>query len=197
MSRPLLSVMVPTTPDRHLQFSLLWDELNRQSKGLPVELFFDDEDKHLSIGLKRDRMYMRANGLFSVQWDSDDWIKDNGLGLIIDSIKSNPEVDCITYYEAVTIDGIRSDSCFSLQYHDWHENPGWPNGFRYARTPFFKTPIKTNLCKHIGVIDSRFGEDHDFAQRIRPLLHEENHIPEFIYKYNHISSPHNERYGIT
>ena len=196
MNQPLLSVMVPTTPDRCSQFSLLWDELNKQADGLPVELFFDDEDKHLSIGLKRDRMYKKANGLFSVQWDSDDWIKNDGIRLIIDAIRSNPEVDCITYYEAVTIDGIRSDSCFSLQYFDWHENPTYPTGFKYARTPFFKTPIKTNLCKQIGVNNIRFGEDHDFAQRIKPLLHEEVHIPEFIYMYNYKSSPFEERYGI-
>lgn len=196
MNTPLLSIMVPTTPDRYHQFKLLWQELNRQAEGLPIELFYDDEDKHLSIGLKRDRMYMKANGIFSVQWDSDDWIKDNGLSLIISAIKSNPEVDCITYYESVSIDGVKSNSCFSLQYHDWHENPVWPDGFKYARTPFFKTPIKTNLCRRTGVIDSRFGEDHDFAQRIKPFLHEEVHIPEFIYKYNHISSNFNERYGI-
>ncbi len=197
MSQPLLSVMVPTTPDRSECFEKLWEELNRQAKGLPVELFYDDEGKHLSIGMKRDRMYHKANGIFSVQWDSDDWIHEKGLKLICEAIQSFQEVDTITYREAVNIDGEKSLSYFSLSYDDWHENPSWPEGFKYARTPFFKTPIRTNLCRYVGVIDSRFGEDHDFARRIKPLLETEVHIPEFIYHYNHISSDFNERYGIT
>lgn len=199
MNKILLSILIPTTPDRKEQFESLRRELNKQRMDggfmNEIEIIPYEDNKIISVGKKRDELYKMARGIYSVMWDSDDWIHSNGLQLIMEAVKKDP--DCITYKEFCTIDGIEYLSNFSLEYEDWEGdgNKDLGDGFTYHRTPFFKTPIKTNLCKMIGVKDLRFGEDHDFAQKIKPHLKTEVHIKEFVYHYNHISSDFNTRYG--
>lgn len=197
----LLSILIPTTPDREESFRHLLAHLTYQiqTNNLDdvVELQWDLDNKEKSIGKKRDDLYQLANGLYSVQWDSDDWMHDDGIKLMIQAIlRGNQQASCITYQEHCIINGNIEFSNFSLKYDDWHENPKCPAGFKYARTPFTKTPILTQLCRKVGVADMRYGEDHDFARRVNPLLGSEVHIDEFIYQYIHWSTEHNTRYGI-
>jgi hypothetical protein len=146
----------------------------------------------MTIGEKREWLYSMASGLYSWQIDDDDSISSDALQEIIDAVEEGP--DCITFQEACTIDGVHSTSNFSLLYADWAENEF---GYDHVRTPFFKTPIKTAICHMVPIPHIRFGEDHLWAQAIKPLLRTEVHIPKPLYFYNHVSSPHNERYGIT
>ncbi len=48
----------------------------------------------------------------------------------------------------------------------------------------------------VGVKDMRFGEDHDFANRILPFLKTEHYIDREMYIYQYKSEPHNIKYGI-
>lgn len=207
----LLSIQIPTVAGRSIV--PLLEEIDRQTTALGtppksgflagsidlggwrsdlVELMWYRDNKEISIGAKRDELYRHATGLYSWQIDDDDWIAPDAISKILAAIQQNP--DCVTFQEKVIIDGVEQRSDFSLQYSDWANNT---NGFDYVRTPFFKTPIKTALCQQVGVKDMRFGEDHDFAQRIHYLLQSEVHIPEQLYWYQHVSSDFNQRYGIT
>jgi hypothetical protein len=210
----LLSILMPTVVGREIQITELLQSFSLQTMLLGsnrkidwettdlnvwrfelngIEVIVYQDNKEISIGEKRNRLYKMASGTYSVMWDDDDGCADSSLRLITKALKSEP--DCVGYKEMCNIDGVQKTSNFSLRYTDWHDNPG--DGFDYARTPFFKTPILTSLCQQVGVTDMRFGEDHDFARRIKPLLHKEEYIDEFIYHYNHVSTDHNERYGIT
>jgi glycosyltransferase involved in cell wall biosynthesis len=191
-----LSILIPTTPDREKEFSRLMKELQRQIKSgrlsKVAEIISMCDNKEMTIGEKRNRLYLQAKGEYSVQWDSDDWIHAEGISLIIEAMKDKP--DCITYKELIIWDGKRVQSSnFSLTYNDWKDNE---DGFNYVRTPFFKTPIKTDICKSVTIPDIRFGEDHAFSRLVNPKLKTETYIDEFIYWYTPHQSPHNERYGI-
>ena len=196
----LLSILIPTTVDRRESYTKLKNEFLRQieENGLQdtVEIKSCEDNKEMSIGSKRDLLYKAANGKYSLQWDSDDWIHAEAIKLIVEAAKQNP--DCITYKELCTIDGEVKFSNFSKEYDDWNGdgNNVLSDGFHFQRTPFFKTPIRTEYCQHIGVADLRWAEDHDFARLIKNMLHTEVHIDEFIYLYQHTSSEFNERYGI-
>jgi hypothetical protein len=196
-----LSILIPTVIERAEQFHRLRVFIQRQIIDFEledqVEIIYLQDNKEISIGKKRDELYKMANGAYSWMIDDDDWVHYNALPIIIDTLKINTgiEADCVCFKELCIFDGKRVESSnFSLQYGGWADNV---DGFNHVRTPFFKTPIKTNLCKHVGVADMRFGEDHDFAIRIKPYLKHEAYIHEFIYIYRHNSSSHNERYGIT
>lgn len=194
----LLSILIPTVIGREELFNGLLNELTFQIQrddleGI-VDIDWECDNKEISIGKKRNLLYQRAKGEYSIMWDDDDYIHKEGLKLIVEALQSKP--CCVTFQELCQIDGVIKHSNFSLQYPDWHDNPSWPEGFHYARTPFFKCVIRTDLCKQVGVEDLRFGEDHVFAQKIKPLLKHEVYIPHPIYHYIHWSSDHNSRYGI-
>ena len=192
----LLSILIPTVEERKKQFLSLVNYIISIYTGLDVEIIHLCDNKEMSIGEKRNRLYNMANGLYAWQIDDDDSISQNSIHQILQAIQSG--ADCITFKEHCTINGIEKRSNISLQYKDW-EGEGHHllhDGFHYHRTPFFKTPIKTEICRQIPVADIRYGEDHDFARRVKPLLKAEQYINEFIYLYYHNSSPHNQRYGI-
>lgn len=195
---PSLTIMVPTVVGREKQFEELRDEIFRQGQD-----YFDDgslgfitlkDNKEMTIGEKRRRLYASAMGLYGVQWDDDDGIHPNGIELIMDALMGNPGIDCVTYQELCIFDGKKVESSdHSRHYPDWRDNFA---GFNHVRTPFFKDVIRMDLVRQAIIPDIRFGEDHAFAKSIHPLLKTEFHINEFIYIYRHNSSPHNERYGI-
>jgi hypothetical protein len=202
MIQKLLTIAIPTTPERLKCFGDLRHELNRQrvKHGLldNTEIIFDDAGKEMTVGEKRELLYQKASGLFCVQWDDDDSISEDGLFKIVTAIQLAPSADCITYQEYVDIDGVEYKSRHSLQYDDW-EGDGhviFPDGYHYHRTPFFKSAIKTEIANIVPVPHIRFGEDHQWAQSLKPLLKSEVHIPEQIYRYIHRSSNPTERYGL-
>jgi hypothetical protein len=219
MSQPLLSILIPTVIGREELFNSLRNEVHTQACTIQggdncsgfmyedfcitgvlyecgVELVYFRDDKSISVGEKRDWLYKKASGIFSWMIDDDDGIHKSAIQLILDAIKSNPETDCIGFKELCNINGEIKYSNFSYGYADWFgDGKLLPDGFHHHRTPFFKTPIRTLICQQVGVADMRYGEDHDFSRRIKPLLKSEVYIDEFIYHYNHISTNHEERYG--
>jgi hypothetical protein len=219
MSNPLLSILIPTTPDREMELGYLIWSIKKQSGmaskevkilydwcvlhyisfldiGFPIEIMIANDDKEISIGEKRERLYNIATGVYSWQIDSDDDIADNAIELILEAIKQEP--DCITFQEHCMINGVHLKSNHSLDYGDW-EGDGQrllADGFHYHRTPFMKSVIKTEIARSVPIPHIRFGEDHQWAQALKPHLKTQCHMHEDIYFYQHTSTPHNERYGI-
>jgi hypothetical protein len=199
--RPLLSILIPTVKGREEKLHKLWDFLKWQMeagniKDFEVQITYYSDNKEISIGEKRRRLYEGAPGLFSWMIDDDDWTDGQAIKTIIDAIKKAPDADCIGFKELCIYNGKRLESSnFSLSYKEWADNF---DGFNHVRTPFHKTPIRTELCRQAGVKDLRFGEDHEFAKDIYPILKKEIYIDEFIYHYRHNDrETHNEKYGIT
>lgn len=195
---PIISIMIPLTPDRELPFSYLMAELNRQIQEWchegEAELYFDLDNKEISIGEKRQRMYQRARGKYSWQIDSDDFVSPNAIRDILRAADQN--IDVITFKEHCTINGIEFTSNHSLKYADWAENA---DGYDFVRTPFMKSVIKTEIAKSVDIPFLRYGEDHAWARLLKPILKTEFHFDKFIYYYQHHSKPENfnTRYGIT
>lgn len=198
MSDILLSILIPTVHGRIDQFEKLEhfikEQIHEYDLADKVEIISLADNKEMTIGEKRNKLYRKANGLYSWQIDDDDWLHYQAIPMIVDELKAE-DCDCVGFKELCIFDGKRVESSnFSLKYPGWMDNY---DGFNHVRTPFFKTPIKTRLCLQASVQPIRFGEDHQFAQDIYPLLFVENYINEFIYIYQHNLTPHNERYGIT
>jgi hypothetical protein len=193
----LLSICIPTVVGREVKCEKLLSNIRTQIlRGNfhdVVETIIDKDNKEVSIGAKRDRMYKRCNGMFSVQIDDDDDIAEDYIETFMNNY--NEDVDCYGYQELCTFDGkTQKKSDFTIRCKEWHERPD--NGFHHFRTPFCKTPIKTTICKFVGVKDIRFGEDHDFAKRIFPYLRNEKYIDKIMYYYKFESEEHKKKYGI-
>lgn len=200
MSELLLSVQIPYTSEREEQFIKLRDEIIRQFRecGENWSVYWDSTGKEMTIGEKREKLYKRAEGLFVWQIDSDDWIAPNAIRLILEAIKSNPDVDCITFEENCMMNGKYYKSNHSLEYPDWYGDGSHllADGFHFHRTPFYKSVIKTEIAKSVPFQYIRFGEDHLWSIDLKPKLTSEIHINEELYYY--IYEPkdtHEERYG--
>lgn len=193
-----LSICIPSVVGREKQLEELYGFIEDQSKGLSVEIITDVDNKEVSIGFKRDRMYKRCVGKYAVQIDDDDWVSDNYVENVLDAIEDNP--DCVGYKEHCLMDGLTRYSSFSLKHEQWQQlkRPD-KDGIIYYRTPFTKSPIKTEICKRVGVRNMRFAEDHDFAKRVYSQLRKEVFIDEIMYYYSANSltaKQFKERYGI-
>ena len=134
--QPLLTIQIPFTEERRKEVEALIAEFSRQCDlyniiNGEIQIYIDGRGREVSIGQKRTDMYQKANGLFVVQWDSDDWISEDGISKIVKAINNNQEVDCITYEEYVHINGVNYTSNHSILYHDWEGegNTEFADGF--------------------------------------------------------------------
>lgn len=218
MIQPILTIMIPTTVDRKEDLQKLLECIDKQEyvrkvdmyevDGLkcerywdilcPIEVLVFEDAKIMTIGEKRELLYKHAKGKFSIQVDSDDLIAPNAILLILEAIKSNPEVDCITFQENCQMNGKYYKSNHSLEYPDWYGDGSHilHDGFHYHRTPFYKDVIKTEIAKSVPFKHIRYGEDHLWSIDLKPKLTSEIHIDKELYYY--IYQPketHEERYG--
>lgn len=195
----LLSILIPTIYGREQQFSLLYKKLEQQlyREGIwnEVEIVSECDDRTLTIGAKRQLLAEKGVGLFEVYIDDDDDVPDDYCLSIWQTIKNNPDIDCIGFLQQCTFNNSKPVlASLSNQWTDWGENKG---RFRYVRTPFFPTPIKREHILAIGYSDIRYGEDHDFARRLKQagLCKKEHFIDKIMYFYKYVHQPHNIKYG--
>lgn len=214
--RPLLSILIPTTPDRedgvsdllrkiqsrdaHKQLALHFIDMKGKqqrryytSAGGGVEIIVCEDNKELTIGEKRELLYKAATGIFSWQIDSDDSVPDNAVEQIIKAILKNIEVPCITFKEKCLINGEYKSSNHSIKYDRWQDNF---DGYNFVRCPFYKDVIRTDIAQSVPFPHIRWNEDEQWSMAIKPLLTSEVHIDEELYHY--IYEPketHQERYG--
>lgn len=212
-----LSILIPSTPDRKEDLQKLLECIDKQEyvrkvdmydvDGLkcerywdilcPIEVLVFEDAKIMTIGEKRELLYKHAKGTHSIQVDSDDLLAPNAIQLILEAIRSNPDVDVISFEEFIDIDGKIMKSNHHGKYIIWEGdgNSLFDDGYHFHRTPFFKSVIRTALAKSVSIPHVRFGEDHRFADNLLPRIKTETHINQELYKYIHRSSNHETRYG--
>lgn len=201
MSQKILTIMIPTTTDRRELFIRLCHELLNQISNYPngeelIEIIHDEDNKEKSVGLKRQHLLEKANGVFVVGFDSDDFPAPTYIQDIMDAIMMNlwdDDFDHVGFLEDCTINGEKSLSIFSIRHLNWDENK---DGYDHIRCANPKSVIRREKALMVGFPDMRFGEDRIFSEAVTPLLKKEIFINKPLYNYIHISSPHNERYGI-
>lgn len=198
MTQPILTIMIPTTPDRERSFWKLMFELeyqieNNGFKGM-VEIVYLCDNKEISVGRKRQLLLEMAKGDFVVGIDSDDFVHPDYIGDIVSTlIKNKDNIDHVGFEEDCLINGERSKSIFSIRHQQWDENK---DGYDHIRCANPKSVIRREKALLVGYEDMRFGEDRVFSEAVTPLLVGEVYIDKPLYKYIHVSTDHNERYGI-
>ena len=214
MTQPLLSILIPTVVGREDECHELELTIDKQAYNRKVDVFdkwgdvirrewdlltfvetiIYKDDKKISIGEKRERLYSLANGTYSFMIDDDDSIAPNAIELILNAIKNNPEIPCITFREKCMMNGIYKSSNHSIRYSQWMDNQ---DGFDYVRSPFYKDVIRTDIARSVPFPHIRYNEDEQWSKALYPLLTDEIHIDEELYYYNYEpKDSHEERYGL-
>lgn len=189
------SILIPTIVGREQQFQQLTASLRQQDPTVSIMALKDN--KELSIGEKRNKLLAACETEYFVMIDDDDSVPAYYLEKVYTALQSKP--DCIGYLESVHFNGKERIACHSNRFADWGENK---EGYAFVRTIFYKDAMRTDIARQIGFADLRYGEDHDFARRLKAsgLLKTEVFINEIMYHYHGVQqsrAQHMKRYGIT
>ena len=194
----ILSILIATTLDHRRYFRKLHPEFERQiDRGrYPVQILFEEDNKQIPVGQKRQILLERAEGDLIVYFDADDWPATNYVERICKAYQGTPDLDCIGIEIAMTTNGRHPQTCcHSLKYKVWGEKI---DGYDYVRNVTHFNPVRRELALKTGFKPIRFGEDKDYADRITPICKKEVFLsspPLFEYRYSN-QTPHNQKYGI-
>jgi glycosyltransferase involved in cell wall biosynthesis len=186
----ILSILIPTLPERIEKFNKLFFDINfqleKQNAFGIVEILIDEAPKGKSIGQKRNELLQKATGEYICFIDDDDKISDEYLRLVLKALKSKP--DCLSLRGVITFDG-HEPKLFehSIKYSEYRTTA---NVITYERYPNHLNVIKSSIAKQFTFPEINFGEDTDWATQINKsgLLKKEVYIEEIIYYYKYVSN---------
>lgn len=200
----LLSLLIPTTPDRADMTEGLRHSLASQIRVIgafeQVKLHILDTPKYdpskpvreHSIGYKRNRLLDLSTGLYVAFIDSDDRVAQDYVELLLEGIDFGS--DCCSLNGIITEDGknpLRFQH--SIRHNTYSTNPDH-EPVRYLRYPNHLNCIRADIAKQFRFPEegrlAMHGEDTDWATQIHKsgLLKTEHDIPEIIYYYDYKSN---------
>jgi hypothetical protein len=190
-----LTICIPSVTERNSIFTELYNHISNQivNNTSEVQILCDIDNKEVSIGAKRQRMLQKTLGEYVTMVDDDDFVADDFVERILAAIEDNSD---FIGFEIECSGTVGKTESVSNKWNDWGENIG---GYDYVRTPYHKSPIKTEIARQIGFKDMRYGEDYDFSKRLKQssLIKTESFIQKTMYFYRYKDEPHNQKYGIT
>lgn len=195
-----LSILIATITERKKQFDslvmflMLQHQFNADGKSADVELLTICDNKEMTIGAKRQRLIEQAKGEYIVFIDDDDTVAPDYIPQTLAAIEYNP--DAIGFLIDCDIEGAQKKAIASIKYPEWRDNV---DGYDYVRSIYHKTPVRRDLALRAGFnVSMRFGEDHDYAMRLKRYLVSEYFINQtmYYYRYHKNGQTHNQRYGI-
>ena len=162
----LLSILTPTLVERRERFRRIEEKLRRQIQNGPyaecVEHLRLEDTGEYSIGYKRNILMNRARGEFIVFVDDDDDVSDHYVSLICETIKSNPDIDCVGIRGTITFNGSHShDLIHSLQYKRYFKKNSV-----YCRPAMHFNPMRRSIAVQYRFEDVSLGEDMDWSMRM-------------------------------
>ncbi len=189
---PILSILIPTTPDREFTFNCLLLKLLKQVNDLrnnhpslgEVEIRYDNSKRYLdgglSIGGKRQRLLDAATGDYIAFIDSDDDVAPNYIETLVRA--------CLEGSDIVTFKAIiKNDYYFALidmsltNYENEEVNP---HGTK-KRTPWHICPLKREIAITQRFNDINHNEDWEYMQRVLLEVKTETHLDILLTQYNH------------
>lgn len=171
-----LSILICTLPQRWADLSALMGTLNPQI--LPdVEVVISSDDMIKSIGQKRNDLLDAAKGDYVCFIDDDDQISDQYVFLMLNALATEP--DCVGINGVMYSKGrTRKPFTHSIKHGRWYEDSE-----QFYRTPNHWNPIRRELAQQVRFKPINHGEDHDYSNRILPLLKTEVYVEPPVYYY--------------
>lgn len=198
----MLSILIPTIPERVNMFNNLFDEVHRQVGKLHsihpslgrVEVIIDDSPKFLdgglSIGAKRDALLRRSEGHYVCFLDDDESIAPNYVETLVRLCQAGR--DLVTFRNITRTDTYWTvvDLSFRYQMND-NASPDYIT----RRRPWHICPVKTHLAKMYRFDDINYGEDYKWMEQVLKHCTTEAHTEAVIHEYRH--GKHSEADKIT
>lgn len=174
-------------------FKELRTEFQRQIGELPIEFLYEQDNKQISVGAKRQKLLERSRGKYVVYFDDDDWPDTNYVSEILQALETKP--DCLGYRIQMTTNGEKEQMCcHSLRYPQWADKV---DGFDYVRNVTHFNVVRRDLAIQVGFMDKRFGEDRLYSDAVTKLCKTEVFIDKVMFHYRYSNKvSYRKKYGI-
>lgn len=181
-----LSILICTLLSRKDVFDKLHKHLLKQiidnRLETEVEIVVFEDNFEFPVGVKRNQLMKNASGEFICFVDDDDWVPDDYVITIYNTIRDNPHIDCIGFKGLLVSNDLGNrEFIHSLKYDNYFEDKDY-----YYRPPNHISPIRRSLIKDIKFPIKNFGEDFDWTMRIckGKILKDEVFLDKIMYFYN-------------
>jgi len=188
----ILSILIPTIPERSQMFYFLKSEVIKQVDKLhkdhetlgQVEIVWDDSvkflDGGLSIGKKRESLVNRAGGKYLCFLDDDELIAPNYVETLVRLCQYDRDV--CTFKNITKLDNFWCLVDMSLYYPG--NDPASPS-YIVRRRPWHICPVKSEHAKRHHFEDSNYSEDFTWMERVLNHCTSEAKSEAVIHQYNH------------
>src|SRR5882672_4408840 len=168
MTEPILSILIATMPTRYPMLARLLREFHYQMDLLKitteqVEILMDDS-LSVSTGVKRNNLYQKAAGKYSVSVDDDDSVYPNYLEEILKAAAQDP--DAIGMNGIMTTNGRNEQKWFISKDNQYCARTRFDGSTVYERFNNHISPIRSEIAKQFAFPDKIIEEDYDFAKQI-------------------------------
>lgn len=184
---PLLSILIPTLPERAESMARLLSCLSPQLEaargGVTVLKLLDDG--RASVGAKRQRLLEAARTPYVSFVDDDDLVHPDYVARVLGAIRAGADV--VGFKLRRFFDGgLEGIAVHSLRNERWQRSRGDDGLSLYLRTPNHLNPIHRELALSVGYQPMREGEDAEYSRRLYAMhgkTMREEFIDEFLYDY--------------
>ena len=167
-----LSILICTVDTRNAT------ELIKQLSRHDIELLWLGDNRQMSIGEKRNWLLSMAKGEYVVFIDDDDEVSDMYVDELLKGCESGADVVCFNVMYCPVV-GEPMPVIYSKDYEDTTEKD------HYRRVPNHLMCFNRELALSVMFKEVNFGEDYDFAQRMKPLIKTEHRIKKVLYNYRY------------
>lgn len=188
----ILSILMPTTPERSEMFSKLYNQVKFQVTSLQnvhpslgtVEILVDDSkrflDGGLSVGKKRESLVQRAEGKYLCFLDSDESISPDYVETLVRLC--NKDQDICTFQAMVKLSDFWALVDMRLTYK---VNDQITPEHSVRRPPWHICPVRSIFAKLHKFNDKNNAEDFEWMEKVLANCTTEAHSERIIFSYNH------------
>lgn len=180
-----LSVLIPCVRSRLPKLKTLYDELEHQINGRPVEVLALLDNKRRSVGLKRDALVQAARGDYVAFVDDDDWISSHYIDALLMAADAWPDVIVFDTLSFI------NDAPPALGKHSLaHENEPYALP-EFRRKPWQMHAWKRDLAQQFHFPDRNYGEDWAWVSQMIPHAKWElraSDVPLYHYRYSDVTT---------
>lgn len=177
----LLSILIPTVPERMSFLNRMINELEKQCESHPVEILVLLENKKRTIGDKRNILIEQAKGNFVVFVDDDDRIESNYVSSLCSAIHETPNVDCIVFDVLVNFNNQFSKVCKYGKEFEHGEDEKY-----YYRKPNHLMCYSKKIASAHKFLNISYGEDDEWGRRISADIINQKRLPNVLYYYDYV-----------
>lgn len=193
----IISLLIPTLPERLDQFTSLYNELMNQRHAVnilhpslgDVEILFNSEPKFLSggpsIGKKREDLVRRASGKYLNFIDDDEEIAPNYIESLLRLCLQDQDI--CTFRAMAKLQNFWALIDMRLIYK---VNDQISPDYTVRRPPWHICPVKSVYAKMFEFKDINNAEDFEWMERVLSCCTTEAHTDQILFQYNH--GPHSE-----